>query len=159
LTIALIDFDKDTLEQVAANLRRPTGRVPDPNPAAAPGVTIPTPPFVFGAKSQKQLVIATQFLRYYEEVGRATTPGNILWAMVMKNFTPQWKALEDKKKADEPDVPKITKALPVIKWTEAFRDYLHRMIGVRTIPLAYVIRPDGDVPAIGNIAAGTPHST
>ena len=47
--------------------------------------------------------------------------------------------MEDKKKADEPDVPKITKALPVIKWTEAFRDYLHRTIGVRTIPLAYVI--------------------
>jgi hypothetical protein len=60
----------------------------------------------------------------------------------MKNFTAQWKALEDKKKADEPDVPKITKAFPVIKWTEAFRDYLHCMIGVRTIPLAYVIQPD-----------------
>jgi hypothetical protein len=48
----------------------------------------------------------------------------------MKNFAAQWKAMEDKKKADAPEVPKITKALPVIKWTEAFRDYLHRMIGV-----------------------------
>jgi hypothetical protein len=70
----------------------------------------------------------------------------------------QWKALGDKKKADEPEVPKITKALPVIKWTEAFRDYLHRIIGVRTIPLAYVIRPDDNVLAIGTMAAGTPHS-
>jgi hypothetical protein len=57
----------------------------------------------------------------------------------MKNFAAQWKAMEDKKKVDEPEVPKITKALPAIKWTEAFRDYLHSMIGVRTIPLAYVI--------------------
>jgi hypothetical protein len=55
-------------------------------------------------------------------------------------------------------VPKITKALPIIKWTEAFRDYLHRVIGVRIIPLAYVIRPEADVPAIGAQAAGTPHS-
>ena len=47
----LIDFDKNTIEQIAANLRRPAGRVPDPNPNAAPGATIPTPPFVFGAKS------------------------------------------------------------------------------------------------------------
>ncbi len=154
----LIDFDKDTIEQIAANLRRPAGRVPDPDPNAAPGATIPTPSFVFGAKSQKRLVTAAQLLRYYEEVGRATTPGNIQWATVMKNFAAQWKALGDKKKADEPEVPKITKALPVIKWTEAFRDYLHRTIGVRTIPLAYVIRPDDNVLAIGTIAAGTPHS-
>ena len=34
----LVDFDKDTIEQISANLRRPAERiVPDPNPAAAPG--------------------------------------------------------------------------------------------------------------------------
>jgi hypothetical protein len=69
-------------------------------------------------------VTAAQLLRYYEEVGRVTTPGNIQWATVIKNFAAQWKAMEDKKKVDEPEVPKIKKALPpVIKWTEAFRDY------------------------------------
>ena len=47
----LMDFDKDTMEQIAANLRRPAGRIPDSNPGAAPGATIPTPSFVFGAKS------------------------------------------------------------------------------------------------------------
>jgi hypothetical protein len=35
----LVDFDKDTIEQISANLRRPAGRIPDPNPAAAPGAT------------------------------------------------------------------------------------------------------------------------
>jgi predicted RecB family nuclease len=48
----LIDFDNNTVEQIAANLRRPAGRVPYPNPRAADGTTVPTPPFVFGAKSQ-----------------------------------------------------------------------------------------------------------
>jgi hypothetical protein len=78
----------------------------------------------------------------------------------MKNFSEQWKALEDKKGGDEPDVPMITKVLPIIKWTEAFRDYLHRVISIRTIPLAaYVICcPDATVPTIGPQAAGTPHS-
>jgi hypothetical protein len=84
----LIDFDKDTIEQIAANLRRPAGRIPDPNPNIAPGATIPTPPFVFGAKSQKRLVTAAQLLRYYEEVGRATTPRNIQLSTVMEITLP-----------------------------------------------------------------------
>ena len=45
----LADFEKETLQQTADNLWKPGGRVPDPNPAAAAGATIPTPPFVFGA--------------------------------------------------------------------------------------------------------------
>jgi hypothetical protein len=155
----LADFDKDTIEQIAANLRRPAGRIPDPAPGAAIGATIPTPAFLFGAKSQQRLMVATQLVRYYDTVGRNTTAGNLQWTPVMKNFSEQWKALEDKKRGDEPEVPKITKALPIIKWTEAFRDYLHRVIGVRTIPLAYAIRPEAAVPAIGTIAAGAPHST
>ena len=39
----------------------------------------------------------------------------------MKNFAAQWKALEDKKKSDDPDVTNIKKAMPVIKQTETFR--------------------------------------
>jgi hypothetical protein len=77
---------------------------------------------------------------------------------IMKNFSEQWKALEDKKGGDKLDVSMISKALPIIKWTEGFRDYLHRVIGVRTIPLAYVIRPEATVPMVGAQAAGTPHS-
>ena len=49
----LAEFDKDSLEQLANNLCQPGGRVPDPNPNAAPGATIPTPAFTFGVKSQK----------------------------------------------------------------------------------------------------------
>ena len=77
----------------------------------------------------------------------------------MKNFAEQWKALENKKGGGKPEVPKMTKALPRVKWTEAFRDYLHRVMGVRTISLAYIIRPDGAGPLIGTQATGAPHAT
>jgi hypothetical protein len=84
---------------------------------------------------------------------------NIQWNTVIKNFGEQWKALKDRKTGDLPEVPKITKALPVIKWTQAFADYLHRVIGVRTIPLAYIIREDVAVPAVAPaLIAGQPHS-
>ena len=55
----------------------------------------------------------------------------------MSNFEIQWKALNERKDEDDPEVPKITKALPIIKWTEAFQDFLNRVIGDRMIPLAY----------------------
>jgi hypothetical protein len=73
----------------------------------------------------------------------------------MKNFSEQWKALEDKKGDDEPEVPKI----PIINWADAFMDYLHRVVGARKVNLAYVVRPEAAVPTIGAQAAGTPHST
>ena len=61
----LADFNKDSLEQLANNLRHPGGRVPDPDPGAAPGATIPTPPFAFGAKSQtKRLLVACELVQY-----------------------------------------------------------------------------------------------
>ena len=61
---------------------------------------------------------------------------------------------------DDPDVPKITKTLPIIKWTEAFQDFLNRVIGARMIPLAYVIRNDPQVPGLAPpLAPNQPHST
>jgi hypothetical protein len=111
----LAEFDKETFEGMASNLRRPAGRIADPNPGAAEGATIPTPPFAFGAKSQQRLIHATKLLRFYDIVGRADTAANLQWTPVMKNFSEQWKALENKKGGDEPDVPMISKALPIIK--------------------------------------------
>lgn len=157
----LEDFDKETIEQIAVNLRRPAGRIPDPTPGAAAGATIPTPPFVIGAKSLKRLTVATDLVKFYNTVGRTIAAGNMTWDGPMKNFETQWKALMDKSKVDAPEVPKITKTLPIIRWTEAFNDYLHRVIGIRKIPLAYVIRPDAVPEHIDGCprANNLPHST
>ena len=67
---------------------------------------------------------------------------------VIKNFEIQWKAVKTKRDEDTPEVPKISKSLPIIKWTETFQDHLDHVIGVRMIPLAYVTRKDEDVPAM-----------
>ena len=155
----LADFEKESLQQLADNLRKPGGRIPDPNPNAAPGATIPTPAFVFGAKSQKRLSVATDLIKYYDATGRDYTAANLQWTNVMKDFEIQWKALKVKQREDPPETPKISKALPVIKWTEAFRDFLNRVIGVRTIPLCYVIRETIGVPvAAPALAQNQPHS-
>ena len=154
------DLEKDSLQQLADNLRKPGGRIPEPDPNAPAGATIPMPAFTYGAMSQQMLIVACDLIRYYQTVGRDLTAANIQWNQVMSNFEIQWKALKERKDKDDPDVPKITKALPIIKWIEAFQDFLNRVIGARMIPFAYLIRIDPQVP--GNappLAANQPHST
>ena len=82
----LTDFNKDSLQQLADNLKCPGGHVPDPNPTAQPGSTIPTPPFVFGAKSQRRIAVACDLVNYYRTVGHDLTAANLQWNTVMKNF-------------------------------------------------------------------------
>ena len=108
---------------------------------------IPTPAFIFAAKSQARLSVTCNLVHYYsyETTGCDLTAANMRWTQVGKNFNVQWKALKARKDEDDPEVPKITRSLPIIKWTKAFQDFLHRVIGVRTIPLAYVIRTTVDV--------------
>ena len=65
----LANFDKDSLSQLVDNLRKPGGQVPDPNPNAAPGATIPMPVFTFRAKSQKRIAVACDLVQYYNMVG------------------------------------------------------------------------------------------
>ena len=77
----------------------------------------------------------------------------------MKNFEIQWTALKDRKRENDPEVPKIMKALPIIKWTEAFQDFLHQIIRVRMIPLAYVIHANLNIPAPPpQLTINQPHS-
>ena len=144
----LVDFNKDSLQQLADNLRCPGGRVLDPNPAAQPGSTIPTPPFVFGAKSQRHIAVVYDLVKYYRTVGRELTVANLQWNTMMKNFDVQWTTLKEKKGEDSPDTPQISKVLPVIKWMEAFQDFLNWKIGNRNIPLAYIICDVQNPPAV-----------
>ena len=155
----LADFNTTLLQQLADNLRCPGGSVPDPNPTAQPGSTIPTPPFVFGAKSQRHIAVACDLVNYYKTVGRDLTAANLQCDTVMKNFDIQWTALKEKKGEDSPETPKISKVLPVIKWMEAFQEFLNRKIGNRNIPLAYIIHDEPNPPAMAPpLAPGQPHS-
>ena len=111
-------------------------------PVPAPVVpTVPTPPFIFGVKSQKRLQVVCELVRFYDTIRRLLTAANVQWNMQMKNFGEQWKALKTRKEDDKAETPKISMDLPTIKWVETFRDHLYRCIGVRNIPLTYVVRP------------------
>ena len=75
----LADFDKVALRELVDNLWHPGGIVPNSNPGAAVGSTIPTPAFGFGGKSQKGLGIPCELVWYNNTVGRDLTVANMRW--------------------------------------------------------------------------------
>jgi hypothetical protein len=139
----LEEFDDDSLDTLSANLRKPAGTMPDPND---PNRVVPLHGFVFGAKSLKQLKVAAKAVRYYVTVGRELTPANMNHSNVLQTFDEEWKSLELRRKEDTPSVPKINpKSSDITRWTESFGDFLHKVVGVRYIPLSYVIRESAAV--------------
>ena len=66
---------------------------------------------------------------------------------MIKNLELQWNVLKELKKVDNPEVPKTTKALSVIKWNQVFGDYLQSIIEHRTTPLSCIFRKELTVPA------------
>ena len=116
----LADFEKQELQQLADNLSKPGRRIPDPNPNAAPGATIPTPAFTYGAKSQKRLTVACDLVRFYQTVGRDLTAANIQWNQVMSNFKILWKALKDRKDEMSPRLPRLCQSSSGLKHFKTF---------------------------------------
>ena len=150
----LADFDAEGIKQIKANLR---GATLIPNPAA-PGGMIPGPRLIFGAKSMQRLTIAAKAVRYYQAVGRDLTAANMRWNNTLKCFAEHIKALEKKAKDDTPAVPKITKAMPIAKWSESFAIHLTVVLGCRQVPLAYLIRDTVEVPAVPDpLMVGKPY--
>ena len=155
----LQDFDKDSLKDVANNLRNTGGMIPYPDPNAQANATISTPPFVFGAKSQKRTLEACALVRFYETIERPITSTNLLHRPIIRNFTLHWKALVDRKDGDVPEVPKVPKGQPIIKWTESFKDYLCRKLSIRLILLIYTVRENIlPVDTLPPLATDMPHS-
>ena len=88
----LAEFDKSSINQIADNLRRPGGRIVDPNDLT---MTIPTPPFVVGAKSQQRLNVACDMIRFYNTIGRTLMAANLQWTTTMSKFKDLWKSIVD----------------------------------------------------------------
>ena len=78
----------------------------------------------------------------------------------MKNFAEQWNTLITQKDEDASETLKISKALPVIKWVETFRDHLYRCLIVKNIHISYVTCTDvGVAGVVPRQEAGQHYST
>ena len=90
-------------------------------------------------RSQIRLQVSRKMMAYYTMVGRLVEANDLLWP-VMKSFNEQWKALLEKKAANDRDPPKLDKNKLVYRWMEQAEQYLTQKIGVKNVPLTYLVR-------------------
>jgi len=93
-----------------------------------------------------RLKVAAELVRFYQAVGRPLTALGMMQT-VSAVFALQWKSIQDRKKEPAGDVPKISRTLGVVKWVSVFTDFCYTIIGVRDVPLVYVLRGMIIVPA------------
>ena len=65
------------------------------------------------------------------------------WEHTLKNFDHALKALKALSEKAPPEIPKISRAMPVMKWSPAFEIVMESTYGTRDfLPLMYVLRKD-----------------
>ena len=79
----LEDFDEDSIFNISDNLRIPGGRASDLTPGYVVEATIPITYFIFGAKSQVQILEACYLVRCYDSVRRDATRTNIRCSLLL----------------------------------------------------------------------------
>ena len=103
----LFEYSKDELKDVFASLKNPIIEIVNT-------LHIPKLPYTLSNKSKKRFIVAANATRYYTQGGRKLTTINMHWK-TLSNFGIQWKAMEELKKQDDQDVPKLTKQGIIIK--------------------------------------------
>ena len=83
---------------------------------------------------------------------------NSRWSPVIRIVKDQHKALMSCRKCEEIKVPNTNKVLSVIKLSELFTDFLCRVVGIKMIPLAYVVNDSvAPVRPLPPLAQDSPH--
>ena len=132
----LIEFTADHIKMIAENLRRRGERVPEGDD----GHTVPAPPFKFGANAIVRMQNVIDLLKHYDTIAYEQDASMLVYDPLVKNFKSEHDALVERKSKSFA-TPKIGDAKDIVKWTESFVDLLCKTVGVRNVPLIYVIRP------------------
>jgi len=102
----LVEFDKTSLQQIADNLHKPGGRIPNhlgqrqdiPYQLCHSRLT-PSPKHAYKWHA----------IRFYETIGRPLTAPNLHWSPIMRKFGLLLESLRQRRDADNPVTPKISK--------------------------------------------------
>ena len=105
---SLADFTLDNIKALAKTMRQASGRTSYP----------------FGAMTQKRFGETVELIHFYQTVGQEYKAEALQWDTIGKDFGEQWDSLAERKKSMQAEVPILTKDLGVLRWSEAFSDFL-----------------------------------
>jgi len=154
------EFDDDGLSAIFLNLYKPPNIPATGAVAVAAGRLREIQVYEVSVKSKMWLKGAMLIVKFYDDVGRPLDPDNMAWP-VIKHFLEQWKALMERKKAENGIPPKISKNQVVHKRIDAFTFHVSQKVGVcnAPVPVGYVVRVVAAVDATPPTRqAGDPHS-
>ena len=76
----------------------------------------------------------SNYVQHCIVMGREVSPDHCCYK-VIQNFACQWKALEQQQDGTQPTPLAISNDLNVLRWSEAFGEYVMQKIGMRGAPL------------------------
>ena len=82
----LVVVTGEEVAMISQNLRRPVGKIQDPDPNATTGATMPSSSFMLEAKSQMRCMSARDIMRHYENICRCLSVANMRWSPVKWSF-------------------------------------------------------------------------
>ena len=148
-----LEFDKDGIKTLCSSVRKPGGMIANPN-AAVEGqpAQIPNPGFNIPAICEKRMIAATYTARTYDLIGRPITVDSMSRSRLKayENHRQLVKEHEDPEK-----LPEVSRTFGIVKAMDLVPSHLHDRLGVRKVPLIYVIRDVVDPGSAPDPAAGS----
>ena len=119
---------------------------------------VPPTPVSFAA--EKKLKLSVYAAKLYELVGR-TVERPLFLTNRLRYFDSYKEVIDRAGDLDRPETPVVSKKMPIDKALDAFPNVLRSILGVRQVPLSYVIRPawpNNQRPALGAVINNRPYS-
>ena len=130
---AFLDFSKEDIKTLCNSIRKPGGMIPGRGRVAATvnnGLHVP-------AIAETRLAWAAYAARYYNMIERPINSETMSW-----NYIQYFTSLKEERDNHTPPetMQKLSPKISIMKWINLFEEHLSSVLGVRKVPLQYVIR-------------------
>jgi hypothetical protein len=135
---AFLDFSKDDIKTLCNSIRKPGGMIAAVGLGAATvnnGLHVP-------AIAETRLAWAAYAAQYYNMIARPINAATMSW-----NYIQHFNSLKEERDNHTPPetMQKLSSKITIMKWINLFEEHLSSVLGVRKVPLQYIIR-DNVVP-------------
>ena len=129
-----LEFDEEGIKALCSSVRKPGGTIDD---LANPGTLIPNLGYSISAIAERRMKQATYVARIYNMINRVIDL-NTMSRNRLRLYDDYRRMLEEHE--DPERLPEVSKSFGIVKAMDLLPGHLRERLGVRKIPLSYVIR-------------------